>query len=99
MMIKMSDKIIRCFERLGRTVKSLTIDNIVNNPCRYCGYGKTYSGAVLVSGEKDHHEISDEYGSSEENDESISDDMGPDRTISFVYRSGCLSEDETMTFN
>lgn len=111
----MSDKIISYFERLGRTVKSLSIDHIINRTCRHCGYGKTYSGNVTVSdsGDTNHYyppNYSDDNNSDDNNsddnssDDNSSDDYdvvteGPERTIPFVYWSGCLSYEETMTFD
>jgi len=70
----------------------------------YCGYGKIYTGSVTVSGSGDtNNYYTDEDSSSDDSSEDSSSedyyDVVTDKNIPFVYSSGCLSEDETMTFD
>lgn len=83
------------FEReLNRDIKDINITNTFDRKCFHCGYGKTLVGNATL--------IKTNNSSDSESDNDSNSDNGNNSDeeicVDFVYYTGCLSENEEMTY-
>ena len=85
------ERIRSYFEKLGKTVIEIDIASEIKRKCPHCGYGKTFTGKVILNPSKRNDFLG--YLAPDSDSE---DGEELHETFDFVYNTGCLTYDEEM---